>query len=148
MVLARLRSMPLTAYAALPAADAVDASWSHSGHHLALAGQRGRRHAPPVARGDDPMEVGNPDLGEPYLVEVNLAADVAKGPHLYPGRRQVDQEVGDAAALGDGGIGAGQADGELGLSPAGVCMLDVCLKSPTKNRSGRRCSWGQMRCAI
>ena len=61
---------------------------------------------------------------EEHLVEVDLAGDVAQRPHLDAGLVQVDEEVGDALALRDVGVGAGQQHAEVGeVRPRGPHLL-------------------------
>ena len=61
---------------------------------------------------------------EEHLVEVDLAGDVAQRPHLDAGLVEVDEEVGDALALGDVGVGAGEAHAEVGdVGPGGPHLL-------------------------
>ena len=93
------------------AADPVDAARARARDHLALARERGVGHLPALAHLADPLGVGHAGVVEEDLVEVDLAADVAQRPHVDAGLAQVDQEVGDALALGHVGVGPGQQHG-------------------------------------
>ena len=61
---------------------------------------------------------------EEDLAEVDLAGDVAQRPDVDAGLVQVDQEVGDAAALGDVGVGPGEQHRVVGgEAPRGPDLL-------------------------
>ena len=93
-------------------------------HHLPLTGQGGVGDPPAVVDLADPLRVGHPGAVEEHLVEVDLAADVAQRPDVDPGLVHVDEEVGDAAALRDVGVGARQQHREVGEeAPGGPDLL-------------------------
>ncbi len=104
-------------------ADAVHAAGARARHHLALTRQGGVGDPPAVADGPDPLGVGHHRPVEEHLVEVDLAADVAQGPHLDPGGVHIEEEVGDPLALGHVGIGAGEQHRPVGEVRPGVPHL-------------------------
>ena len=84
-----------------------------AGDGRALAGQGGLRDAPPLPWLPHHVGDGDPDLVEEHLAEVGVAGHLAQGADVDPGRRHVDQQVGDAPVLGPLGVGARQEDPPL-----------------------------------
>ena len=83
-------------------------------HGDAFVGERGAADAPAVTRRADDGVVGDEDVVEEDLVEHGGAGELAQRPDVEPLGVHVDDEVGDAGVLGRVGIGAGQADTEVG----------------------------------
>ena len=80
--------------------------------------------APPVVHVADTLRVGDARVVEEHLVEVDVAGDVAQRPDLDARLVQVDEEVGDALALGDVGVGAREQHGPVGeVGPRGPDLL-------------------------
>ena len=96
------------------APDAIDATGPRARHHLALRREGRTGDTPPVVHLPDALRVGDPRVVEEHLVEVDVTRDVAERPDLDARLVQIDEEVGDALALGYVGVGAREEDRPVG----------------------------------
>src|SRR6266540_6392851 len=96
------------------AADAVDTARTRACHHLPLRRQRRAGDPPTVTDRADALRVRHSRAIEEHLVEVLFTGDVAQRSDLDPPLVQIEQEVGDALALGHIGVGASEQHGEVG----------------------------------
>ena len=111
------RSVPDPPMRSTPPDPAPDTIW-RSPDSVALA----TRHPSPIS--PTRWRVGHAGGVEVDLVEVDLAGDVGQRTDLDPGLVQVDEEVGDAPALGHTGVGARQQHPEVGqVGPGGPHLL-------------------------
>ena len=88
--------------------------------------KRGARDQPALAAPADDPVARRAGAVQEHLVEVGAARHLAQRPHLDAGLLHVDQQVGDAGVLRRVGLGAAQAEHEVGaLRVAGPDLLAV-----------------------
>ena len=80
-----------------------------------FVGQRLDGQPPTGPQVTDAVSVGNPDVGDEHLGEVTIAVDLHQRADLDARRRHLDCEHGQAAVLGQRGIGPGQAHAPPGI---------------------------------
>ena len=77
------------------------------------------RHPPAVVHIADHVLLGRLGIGEEHFIEVVAVVDVDNRAHLDAGLINGDQQEGDAAVLGLGGVGATQHENPVGGVAAG-----------------------------
>jgi hypothetical protein len=90
---------------------------------VALVLQGGARHRPALAALADEVLRRRAHVVEEHLVELEASGDLLERTHLDARRLHVDEQVGDAGVLAGVGLGAEQAEHEVGL--AGVAGPDL-----------------------
>jgi hypothetical protein len=85
---------------------------------------------------------------EEHLAEVRVAHRVADGTHVDAGGAHVEQEVGDALALGRGRVGAGQEQAPVGVAGAAGPQLLTVDHIAVAVPAGCRTQAGQVRAGL